>query len=127
MDHSKNDKLTTPAREHHEDELLARRLAKQARTLLPPDVAAKLPPLYFNEGQGEDAIALLKLFTPWTTWTWYATEYNPEQRLFFGLVVGQERELGYFSLDELEALRGPGGLRIERDLNWEPRPLKECR
>jgi len=95
--------------------------------LLTKDLAKRLPPLYSQEGLGEDAVAAVKFFAPWTTWTWYATEYNPEQRLFFGLVIGQEPELGYFSLDELEALRGPGGLRIERDLNWEPRPLKECR
>jgi hypothetical protein len=43
--------------------------------------------------------------------------------LFFGLVVGQERELGYFSLSELETVRGPLGLPIERDLSFKPCPL----
>ena len=124
---SQDRKRSDLAREHHEDELLARRLAKQAHDLLPAEIAAKLPPLYFNEGQGEEAIAMLKLFTPWTNWTWYASEYDVDQRLFFGIVVGHEREMGYFSLDELQAIRGPGGLRIERDLNFTPRPLKECR
>jgi hypothetical protein len=41
--------------------------------------------------------------------------------------VGHERELGYFSISELEEIRGPGGHRIERDLYWRPRPLRECR
>jgi hypothetical protein len=45
--------------------------------------------------------------------------------LFFGLVDGQEKELGYFRLSELESARGPLGLRIERDLHWRPRALKE--
>lgn len=93
----------------------------------PPEIAAQLPPLYANEEKGEDAIAHLKLFTPWTSWTWYASEYDPAERLCFGVVVGHERELGYFSLAELEEIRGPGGLRIERDLHWKPRPIKECR
>ncbi|MBX3027077.1 DUF2958 domain-containing protein [bacterium] len=93
---------------------------------MPADIATKLPPLYTNEGQGEDAIAHLKLFTPWTNWTWYASEYDPAERLCFGVVVGLEREFGYFSLDELEGIRGPAGLRIERDLYWKPRRLKEC-
>ena len=31
------------------------------------------------------------------------------------------------SADELEAIRGPGGLRIERDIYWTPKPLKDCR
>lgn len=64
--------------------------------------------------------------TPWTNWTWYASEYDPVERLCFGVVLGHERELGYFSIDELEAIRGPGGLTIERDLYWKAKPLKEC-
>ena len=95
--------------------------------LLTKDLPKRLPPLYSREGQGKEAIAAVRFFARWADWAWYATEYNPEQRLFFGLVVGQEREFGYFSLDELEAIRSPGGLRIERDLFWRPRPLKECR
>lgn len=114
-------------REQREDEALAKSLEEQAHTLLPSEIAAKLPPLYANEGQGEDAIAEIKLFTPWTNWTWYASEYDPEEQLFFGVIVGQERELGYFSLEELEGIKGPAGLKIERDLHWKPRPLRECR
>jgi hypothetical protein len=94
--------------------------------LLPECVAKRLPPLYSQEEQGSNAIAVVKFFTPWTGWTWYASEYSPDERIFFGVVVGQEREFGYFSLDELEEIRGPGGLTIERDLYWKPRPLKEC-
>ncbi|MBX3024680.1 DUF2958 domain-containing protein [bacterium] len=95
--------------------------------LLPPELAATVPQLYSQEECGEEAPALVKFFTPWTSWTWYASEYDPNERLFFGVVVGHERELGYFSLDELEAIRGPGGLRVERDLYWTPKSLKECR
>lgn len=114
-------------REHQEDDALAGEQARRAHMLMPPEIAAQLPPLYANEGQGEDALAHLKLFTPWTNWTWYASEYDPRERLCFGVVVGHERELGYFSLAELEEIRGPGELRIERDLYWKPRALKECR
>ena len=114
------------AREHAKDERLAQDLAQQTHTLIPQDIAAKLPPLYSQEEQGENAIAIVKFFAPWTNWTWYASEYDPEQRLCFGVVVGLEREYGYFCLDEIEEIRGPGVLRIERDLYREPRPLKEC-
>lgn len=113
--------------ELQEDETLARGEAERARTLIPDEIARKLPALYSQEEQGENAIAVVKFFTPWTNWTWYASEYNPEKRLCFGVVVGHEREFGYFSLDELEEIRGPGGLTIERDLYWKPKPLKECR
>jgi hypothetical protein len=94
--------------------------------LLPQEIADRLPPLYSLEGQGENAIAQVKFFTPWTNWTWYASEYDPPERLCFGVVVGHVRELGYFSVNELEAIRSPAGLAIERDLHWTPRPLKEC-
>ena len=58
-------------------------------------------------------------------WTWYATEYDPDQRLFFGRVDGFESELGYFGLAELEDARGPQGLRVERDLYFRPTRLSE--
>ena len=61
---------------------------------------------------------IVKFFTPDSNWTWYATEGNPMPDgdfEFFGLVEGFESELGYFRLSELEAAKGPLGLRIERD------------
>ena len=78
-----------------------------------------------TRNESDDAQAVVKYFTPDADWTWYATEYDPESRLFFGFVDGFERELGYFSLDELEQLRGPLGLPVERDLYWKPTPLSE--
>ena len=93
--------------------------------LLPDDVAATLPPLYSGE-QTTDPIVRVKFFTPDSSWTWYVTEFDPTQRLCFGLVHGLDRELGYFSLDELEAVHGPLGLPIERDLFWKPCPLSQC-
>src|SRR5512139_2471402 len=42
--------------------------------LLTKELAAKLPPLYANEKQGEEALALVKFFTPDSSWTWYASE-----------------------------------------------------
>ena len=86
-----------------------------------------LPPLYSQESKGEDAIAHVKFFQPWGEWTWYATEFDPKQGLFFGKVHGWETELGYFSLAELQAVRGPVGLKIERDMHFTPTPLKECK
>ena len=94
--------------------------------LLTKKIATALPPLGSQDGLGYDAIAHLKLFTPDSSWTWYVTEFDPEERLFFGLVIGFEQELGYFSLTELEALRGPLGLPIERDLHFQPKSLRDC-
>jgi len=77
--------------------------------------------------EGDDAIVIAKFFTPDSLWSWLATEWSPADRLFFGLVVGLETELGYFSLEELERTRGPYGVHIERDLHWKERTLREVR
>jgi hypothetical protein len=76
-------------------------------------------------GQGKDAIAQVKFFTPDSNWTWYAVEYDPDVEIFYGLVDGFEKELGYFGLEELEQIRGPMGLNLERDLYFDPVPLRE--
>ena len=56
--------------------------------------------------------------------TWYAREFDGED-IFFGLVIGLEIELGYFSLSELKSVKGPLGLPLERDLHFEPKTLQE--
>ena len=96
-----------------------------AYVFIPDDMAGKIPKLYATE-QEDDPLAVLKYFTPDGSWTWFLTEYDPEQRLAFGLVIGHERELGYFSFTELEVLRGPMGLPIERDLHFKTTRLSLC-
>jgi hypothetical protein len=95
--------------------------------LIPKKLEKKLPPLYSQEDKMDEALAVVKLFTPDSSWTWYVTEYDPEEGICFGLVDGHCEELGYFSIHELENVTGPLGLKIERDLYWQPKPLKECR
>jgi len=84
----------------------------------------KLPPLYSQEEKGLDAVAVVKFFTPDSNWTWYATEFDGED-LFFGLVDGFEKEIGYFRLSELISVKGALGLPIERDMYFKPKSLKE--
>lgn len=73
----------------------------------------------------KDPVIIAKFFNPVGSWTWYATEYDPTERTFFGLVDGFEREWGYFSLDELQSLRLPMGLGIERDIYWNEVPVSK--
>ena len=93
--------------------------------LLTKALRRKLPPLYSQE-QEADPMVICKFFTPDSNWTWYAYEFDG-QDLFFGLIYGLETELGYFSLQELEAARGPLGLPIERDLHFTPKKLSEAK
>jgi hypothetical protein len=55
------------------------------------------------------------LFNPVGIGTWYLTELNPYTEIAFGLCELAEKEIGYVSLTELEELRLPMGLKIERD------------
>lgn len=84
--------------------------------LLTKQIRKKLPPLYSQYSKGGKAVAYVKFFTPDSSWTWYATEFDGKDT-FFGLVDGIVKELGYFSLSELEKAKGPMGLPIERDLH----------
>jgi hypothetical protein len=76
----------------------------EAHDLIPAALAASLPRLYATERES-DPLARVKLFTPDSSWTWYVAEYDPEERIAFGLVRGLDEELGYFSIDELEKVR----------------------
>ncbi len=85
---------------------------------------ARLPALYGTEAIPlADKVVVAKLFSPWSDWTWLVIEYDPAERTAWGWVMGLEQEAGYFSLDELEAIQGPGGLRIERDRHFQPTRL----
>jgi hypothetical protein len=94
--------------------------------LMTKELEKKLPPLYSQE-KVEDPMCLVKFFCPWNNWTWYAYEYDPKDHLFFGYVQGIENEVGYFSLEEMESVTGPMGLKIERDLHWEPQRLSQIK
>jgi len=86
-----------------------------------------LPAIGSTEGKGFDAVAKVKFFTPDGNWTWYGVEYDANEKLFYGLVDGFEMELGYFSLTELENIKGPFGLPVERDRYFDATPLSEIK
>ena len=66
-----------------------------------------------------DPMVVAKFFDPTGSWTWFATEYDPSTKMFFGLVHGIEKEWGPFGLEELENLTLPLGLGIERDIYFD--------
>ena len=96
--------------------------------LLTKELRNKLPELYANEQKkAEDTPVIVKFFDPTGSWTWYATEGSKEgdDFIFFGYVRGDDNELGYFSLIELESARGALGLGIERDKYFGRHSLAE--
>ena len=100
--------------------------AKRKHLLLTQEIRDTLPPLYNSEAHPEkEATAMVKFFSPYSQWTWYAIEFDGVDT-FWGLVDGFEMEYGYFSYSELEAVTVFGGVpAVERDCYWSPRPVKE--
>ena len=118
--------------------------------LITKDVLTKIPPLNEREDT-PDPVVVCKFFMPDGAWTWYViegstreregcgwginchhkllSEYDPKRDdvLFFGYVYGAFPELGFFTLSELEAVRGRFGLQVERDRFFTPCKLSEIR
>lgn len=72
----------------------------------------------------QDPLMIAKFFDPAGAGTWWASEYYPDGKIFFGFasIFGDHNdEWGMFSLAELSEYRGRFGLGIERDLYF-----KEC-
>jgi hypothetical protein len=97
--------------------------------LLTKEIRNSLPKLYATESiPSNEKVAVAKFFYPYGRGTWYATEFDGEDT-FFGYVVSMLGpdcdEYGYFSLSELESVKGPLGLGIERDIAFRPTKLSE--
>ena len=92
--------------------------------LMTKEIEKKIPKLYSQDGKGYDAIVHVKYFDPLGSSAWFGTEYDKEQRLFFGWACLngniEDAELGYFSLDQIE------NTRIERDMYFAPCSLKKA-
>ena len=93
--------------------------------LITDDIRAQLLANGARSAAGEDIdpMPVVKLFTPDAGATWLITECDPEDpdRLFglCDLGLGYP-ELGWVSLAEIETLKGPLGLPVERDLFFAP-------
>jgi len=81
-----------------------------------------------SQEEVKDPVVIIKFFNPCGAGTWWATEYNPEEKIFFGYasIFGDHNdEWGNFSLDELKSIKGFGGLGIERDLYCGEKRISE--
>lgn len=91
------------------------------------DVLRNGLPKLREQSDSQDPIVFAKFFFPASGWTWFVTEGEEtgDDFLFFGHVIGFEREWGYFSLSELESVE-ISGVRIERDIYFEQTPFSHC-
>lgn len=80
-------------------------------------------PLESQDGLDEQRV-IVKYFTPWAPYVWYITEGSKKGNdwILFGYVVNglneDFNEWGYVSLNELQSVKGPLGLKVERDLHF---------
>jgi hypothetical protein len=98
--------------------------------LLTKALQKSLPKLYSQE-KVEDPIVRAHFFDPCGAANWWITEggVDEDDYLMFGLCdLGMGfPELGYVSINELQAVKGRWGLGIERDLYWTEKPLSEVK
>ena len=100
--------------------------------LMTEKMAAQIKPFGYFEQQNQEPLILVKYFDPTSQWRWFVVEGERQDDgdwLFFGFVEGFERELGYFTLSQLEhakdGFRGLQSIPIERDLHYGNVPLKQ--
>ena len=95
--------------------------------LMTKELEARFPRLHATRDKHPREIQIIaKFFDPCSQWRWYATEYSPRKRIFFGLVRGICVEMGEFSLAYLEGIRNHSRLGIERDLHFGKHTLAEA-
>lgn len=80
----------------------------------------------YSQGSDMNQKVVAKFFDPTGSWTWYLMNQDPNDPAYlWGIVKGDEIEVGSFSLSELSSYRGSLGLGIERDLYFTPESAKE--
>jgi hypothetical protein len=86
---------------------------------------AKLQANQAAQNGSKDFKPVVKLFTPWGGATWLLSEMD-QGGIAFGLcdLGNGSPELGYVDINELTSVRGPFGLKVERDRHFEA--TKSC-
>src|SRR5258707_13976994 len=88
--------------------------------LMTDELRGKLPKLYATEHTPMlEKVVQASYFLPGSFWYWYPVEFDGNDT-FWGVVAGDFVEFGYFQLSELQSIRGPWGLPMERDVYWDP-------
>lgn len=81
-------------------------------------------PLYSQDNKGENAVAICKFFLQGFTWYVLEAQKNGNDYEFFGIVDGLEKEYGYFTLSQLQSIKGRWGLGVERDMYFKPTEVR---
>jgi hypothetical protein len=91
--------------------------------VLTDELRKQLPPLQSQEKE-KDPLLICKYYMPLNKWVRYPIEFDGEDT-FFGYVVGDNPELGYFTLSKLERITEAYGLQL--DEKFQPTRLSEVK
>ena len=96
---------------------------RRRHKLMTKELGDTIPAIGANESveDHDDVLAPAKLFSPYSNWTWYVTEWDPETGLCFGLVEGFETEARL-----LLPRRAGGGDRVRQRPRRGARPVLEA-
>jgi len=74
-----------------------------------------------------DPLVIAKYFNPVGAQTWYMTEFDPQDEIFFWFVTWMPfPEWGTIALSDFIGLDLKWGMKIERDLHFTPIPFSEA-
>jgi hypothetical protein len=93
---------------------------KSQEEKLLPDSIRKLLPHFDDVEIARGDKAFVKFFLPGSAWTWYGFGFDGVDE-FFGVVDGECREIGFFSLSWLASICTP--FVVERQTNFTPAQL----
>jgi len=79
----------------------------------------------YDKGSDMEQMVVAKYFDPMGSWKWFLMNMHKDDDYCWGIVKGHEVEMGSFSMKELESIKLPFGLTIERDLMFEPRKASD--
>ena len=79
----------------------------------------------YKQGSDMEQKVVAKYFDPVGSWKWFLMNKKKDDDYCWGIVKGNEVEMGSFSMRELEDIHLPFGLGIERDLYFEPMKASE--
>ena len=95
--------------------------------LMPSSIKSKIPAMRAQE-EVADPIAYVKFFSPYSSATWYITEFSGRDEMFGWADLGfGEGELGYISLSELASANRNGLPLVERDTSFRPTLLSKLK
>jgi len=101
--------------------------APRGHKMMTAALGKKIPPLYSQDGKGDEAIVYAHYFNPYGVGEWWILEWDGEDEMFGYADLGFP-ELGGIWLSELENVSiGAMGLPLERDLHWQEKTLGEVK